>query len=184
MTDIPGWFGYAPFWDAAVSTAPPGATLLEVGVFCGKSLAYLGALARASGKGLKVVGVDTFRGSPEHHGASSNLNEMPPFALAALCMEHLDAAGVLDDVYLIRADSVRAAELFAAGSLWAVMIDADHSEEAVSKDIAAWQAKVTPGGLLGGDDVWSFPGVRGAVGRLLPGATVAPDRCWWEQRTG
>jgi len=180
--EIPGWFEYAPFWERAVATAPPGSALVEVGVFCGKSLAHLARLAKAANKGLTVVGVDTFRGSPEHHGDASNLNELPPFALAALCMQHLDAAGVLDDVTLIRSDSVRAAKLFADGSLWAVFLDADHSEAAVSADIGAWAPKVSPGGLLGGDDYHTFPGVKAAVDRMLPGATV--PGCWWEIQKG
>lgn len=177
MSEIPGWFNYAPFWDEAVRTAPEGATIVEVGVFCGKSLAYLAKIAKASGKNLKIVGVDTFRGSPEHHGTSSNLNELPPFALAEICMGHLAEAGVIDDVYLIRADSVRAAKLFDYGGVWACFIDADHSEAAVEADIRAW-APIT-GCMLGGDDYWSYPGVRAAVDRLLENVTVSPDRCWW-----
>jgi predicted O-methyltransferase YrrM len=185
MQATPGWFNYAPFWDDAVATAPEGATLLEVGVFCGKSLAYLARAAKASGKGLKVVGVDTFEGSPEHRdGSAGNLHELPRFALAALCMQYLETAGVLNDVFLIRAESVKAAALFADASLHAVFLDADHSEEAVRADVLAWSQKVAPGGFLGGDDYHIFPGVKAAVDALVPGATTAAGQCWWEAQRG
>ncbi|TXI11126.1 MAG: class I SAM-dependent methyltransferase [Rhizobium sp.] len=194
MGRIPGWFDYAPFWDRAVATAPPGAALVEVGVFCGKSLAHLARIAKAADRGLRVYGVDTFRGSPEHHGAASNLHELPPFTLASLCMEFLDAAGVLDDVTLIRAPSVTAAKVFADDSLHAVFLDADHSEGAVAADIAAWLPKLNRfktylggalTGMFGGDDYHTFPGVKAAVDRCFGPAVVAPpDRCWWELREG
>lgn len=179
--DIPGWFNYAPFWDRAIATAPAGAVLVEVGVFCGKSLAHVAREALAAGKGLRVVGVDTFGGSPEHFGAASNLDELPPFALAAMCCQYLEAAGVLDDVTLMRSDSARAAQWFADGSVWAVFLDADHTEDAVARDVRAWRDKVAPGGWLGGDDYHTFPGVKAAVDREFGGAASVPG-CWWEYR--
>lgn len=180
---IPGWFDYAAFWDAAIASAPSGATLVEVGVFCGKSLAHIAREAKAANKGLRVVGVDSFGGSPEHLGQASNLNELPPFTLAQLCCEFLSAAGVLDDVTLIRSDSAKAAQWFADGSVWAVFIDADHSEEGVTRDIRAWRPKVAKGGWLGGDDYYTFPGVKAAVDREFGGAALVPG-CWWQIEGG
>lgn len=184
MNEIPGWYSYSEFWRRAVATAPVGATLVEVGVFCGKSLADLARMAKEANKGLRIVGVDTFGGSPEHMGQASNLNELPPYALASLCMGYLHAAGVINDVTLIAADSVRASQLFASNSLHAVFLDADHSEEAVGNDIASWRPKVSYSGWLGGDDYWTFSGVKVVVDRWFPAATVAPDRCWWEIQKG
>lgn len=175
---IPGWYGYRPFWEKAVATAPPGAVLVEVGVFCGRSLADLAVLARDSGKDLTVIGVDTFGGSEEH----GFLAGLPRGALAREAWVNLDAAGVLGDVTLLVSDSVRAARLFPGGSVWAVFLDADHSEAAVAADVRAWALKLSSGGWLGGDDVWVFPGVKAAVDRLIPRADYHPDRCWWEVR--
>jgi hypothetical protein len=53
-------------------------------------------------------------------------------------------------------------------SLDFVFIDADHSEMAVSDDIACWQSKVRAGGWLGGHDYnGHFPGVIRAVDRVF-----------------
>lgn len=179
--DIPGWFGWQAHTDRVVAEAPPGSVLVEVGVFCGKSLAYLARRARAADKGLAVVGVDHFRGSPEFGADFARDNA--PNALASAAYHYLHAAGVLGDVSLLVADSVRAARLFPDGSVWSVFLDGDHREAAVAADIAAWLPKVRPGGWLGGDDVWDFDGVRAAVGAAFPDLPLDRDRCWWELRT-
>ncbi len=48
-TAVPGWYGYRGFWQKAVASAPEGATRVEIGVFCGKSLIDLVGIVRASG---------------------------------------------------------------------------------------------------------------------------------------
>ncbi len=56
------------------------------------------------------------------------------------------------------------------GELDFVFIDADHTEQAVALDIAAWQDKIRPGGWLGGHDYSKkFPGVIKAVNRAFYG---------------
>jgi hypothetical protein len=172
--DIPGWYAFRPFYEGAVADSPPGATLVEVGVFCGRSLADLARMARASGKGLRVVGVDTFRGSPEFAGMvmwhGRPFDEAPPGALVFECFSQLHHAGLLDDVALLVSDSVRAAGLFADGSVHAVMLDGAHDEASVAADIDAWWPKVAPGGVLAGDDldVPGFEGIRAAVASRFP----------------
>lgn len=53
-------------------------------------------------------------------------------------------------------------------SLDFVFIDADHSEAAVTDDIAHWRKKVKSGGWLGGHDYNAkFPGVMAAVNRMF-----------------
>lgn len=187
--EIAGWFGFAEYTDKVVSLAPPGSTLVELGVFCGKSLSHLALQAKAADKGLRVVGVDTFRGSPEFNGRvffdNRPLSECHPGAIINEFMAVMDAQGLTyRDYELIVADSSRAAEYFADGSVYSVFIDADHSEAGVRCDIEAWAPKIGPGGWMGGDDIHIFPGVKAAVNDLLPQARIEPERCWWEvQRT-
>lgn len=62
--------------------------------------------------------------------------------------------------------SVQGAMLHHDASLDLAFIDADHSEQAVAEDIAAWWPKVKPGGWLGGHDyeTTGMPtGVKAAV---------------------
>ena len=185
---IPGWYAFRPFYERAVATAPPGATLVEVGVFCGRSLADLAAMARASGKGLRVVGVDNFLGSPEFDGLvmweGKPFGDAPPGALIFECFSQLHSAGVLGDVSVVASDSIRAAGFFPDGSVHAVMLDAAHDESSVAADIDAWWPKVAPGGFLAGDDldVPGFPGVRAAAESRFPAFGV--DGATWVVRKG
>lgn len=176
-SSTPGWYGYRQFWEQAVATAPDGSVLVEIGVFCGRSLIDIVRMVRESGKSLTVVGVDTFRGSREH---TAILNVMPNGALPRECWLALQEAGVLDDVTLMTCDSVRAAKLFIDRSIHAAFIDADHSAEAVEADIAAWKPKIAFGGMLGGDDYGVFPGVKEAVENAIPYYAAPTDgRTWW-----
>lgn len=49
-----------------------------------------------------------------------------------------------------------------------IFIDADHSYEAVKKDIIAWYPKVRKGGIISGHDI-NLEGVKMAVSELLNG---------------
>lgn len=187
--EIPGWFGFAAYSDMVVQLAPPGSTLVELGVFCGKSLVYLAQKAKAANKRLKVVGVDTFRGSPEFVEKvffdKTPIFECHPGTIIKETFGMLHNAGLnYRDVQLIVADSSAAADFFADRSVYSVMIDADHSEAAVRCDIEAWYPKLVPGGWMAGDDIHLFPGVRAAVDDLIIDARIEPGRCWWETQKG
>ena len=176
--EIPGWFSFREWYERVAAECPPGSTLVELGVFCGKSLAFLAAAVR--GKGCRVVGVDTFLGSPEFADqvrgpGGSPWGEFPTGQLAQQAVSHLSAAGVLNDVSLVVSDSARAADLFADGSVWAVMADAGHDADSVERDARAWWPKVAPGGWMAFDDFdTGFPGVRRGLLRVFPEGAV-PD---------
>lgn len=182
--EVAGWFGFADVYDRAIASAPPDSALVEVGVFCGKSLIYLAQKAKEANKGLRVYGVDTFRGSPEFDGRvwfdGKPLNECHPGALVAECFANLTTAGLENDVTLIVSDSAKAADSFTAGDVHLVFLDAGHDYTSVHRDLSAWSAKVRRGGILAGDDYWTFAGVRCAVDDLVPDVKVNPGRCWWE----
>lgn len=184
--DIFGWFFWPDLYDRAVETAPYGATLVEVGVFFGRSLAYLGQKAKDADKGLKVVGVDTWLGSPEFDGSiwigddRIPINKMPPGFVLQQCYANLVGLGLQDTVSLFVSDSVKAADLFSERSCHMVFIDANHEEWAVAADIEAWQGKVAFGGILAGHDYdVGFPGVVAAVdGAFGSRVMKAQGGCW------
>lgn len=82
---------------------------------------------------------------------------------------------------VLRMESVEAAPIVADASLDFVFIDAEHSYRSVLQDIAAWQPKVRPGGLLMGHDFSpKYPGVQRAVSEVFPYAEVDTfSRVWW-----
>lgn len=190
-TDIFGWFSWPELYDRAVETAPYGATLVEVGVFFGRSLAYLGQRAKEANKGLRVVGIDTFKGSPEfdgglfvqYEGRKVPILEMPSGFILQQAFENLDALGLMGTVSLIVSDSAQAASLFADRSCHMVFIDADHQEPAVARDIDAWTPKVAFGGIMAGHDYDDgFPGVIAAVDRAFGSRVESITGNCWEVR--
>lgn len=157
-------------------------TWVEVGVFHGGSLAWLGVEVVNRGLPVTIHAVDTFQGwegtlRGDALRASFDRNTEPLRA-------HL---GERFQVHAM--PSVEAARNFADGSLDVVWIDADHSYEAVLADIAAWWPKVRPGGWIGGDD-YSEREVRRAVRRsisrdllrVVPGDRNGIPWHWWLAR--
>jgi predicted O-methyltransferase YrrM len=80
---------------------------------------------------------------------------------------------------LIPGQSVHAARLFDDQSVDCVFIDACHETPAVIADLDAWIPKITPGGILAGDD-FRWESVRCAVHQRLGEvqATQSGD-VWW-----
>jgi hypothetical protein len=182
---VAGWGGFESFYDRVVEQAPPGSSLVEVGVFCGKTLIHLAKAAKRADKGLKVYGVDTFQGSPEFAGrvwfGDKPFAECHPATIMAECFTQLINHDVQDDVTLIVSDSAKAADLFYAQSVFMVFIDAAHDFESVMRDIHAWSPKVERGGYIAGDDIEVFPTVKQAVTECF-GTEYESPGSWWEKR--
>ena len=184
--EIFGWFDWEELYDRAVESAPPGSALVELGVFFGCSLAYLARKAKDANKGLRVYGVDTWKGSPEFDG-SVWVNDMPindtgPGFLLGSCYANLAERGLANDVILIVSDSADAASLFKDEAVHMVFVDAAHDEAGVARDIAAWRSRVKPGGIMAGHDYREsdgFPGVKAAVDAAF-GDAVKGVGSWWE----
>jgi len=184
--DIPGWYAFPQLYEDIVRTARTG-TLVEVGTYLGKSLCHLGQLVKESGKPLKVVGVDTCRGTGEENGTDNHAAAVKQGngTFAGQLHKNVIDCGLADTITLLVTDSLTAASLFPDDSLPFVMIDAAHDYQSVCDDIKAWLPKVCKGGVLAGDDmgvpgevhpIW--PGVRDAVTKLLPGWEHFPHAAW------
>lgn len=182
-----GWYFYQRLHERMLADAPDGALFIELGVFVGKSITGLLERADELGKSIRVVGVDHFLGSPEFHGPHAVYYGDKPFHEAPVGCLAQAAVSVLKDemhrIQLIVSDTVRAADLFADQSVYAVTVDAGHEEEDVTNDVAAWYPKVMPGGWIGGDDYGpGFPGVMRAVDELFPEAFTTLAENWWLHR--
>jgi len=67
------------------------------------------------------------------------------------------------------------------GSLDCAFVDAEHTYEGVTRDIALWLPKVKPGGWIGGHDYRAprFPGVQRAVDEAFGTIESDIDRTWF-----
>jgi hypothetical protein len=182
--DIPGWFHWRDHQEEVAAHFPDGSRFVEVGCYLGRSICSLGEVVREAGLGIRIVGVDTARGSgPEGRGGNDAHGPAVDHGggtFAGLLHRNIIDCGLADSVQLLISDSVTAADFFADGSLAWVHIDARHEYESVVADIQAWAPKVMPGGWLSGDDYhpdW-WPGVVRAVSETLPDAHSWESMQW------
>ena len=146
----------------------------EIGVFDGGTSFYL----LQSFPNLRLVSVDPY--VPYNEYDKERLAQAEKTAAQRLL--HFGARSVR-----LKESSVSAAEMFPAGGLDFVFIDADHSYEAVKADIAAWYPTVRSGGLFSGHD-YRWPGVQQAVNefaaaeKLRGFCSPKESDIWWFQK--
>jgi predicted O-methyltransferase YrrM len=142
------------------TAAVPGAPIVEIGSYCGRSTIWLGAAAREAG--TAVFTVDHHRGSEEnqagwdHHdptlvdAATGRMDTLPVFrrTIAAAGLEDVVVGVVGGSPLVARHWSTPAAMVF---------IDGGHGEEPARRDFEGWSPHVAPGGVLAIHDVFADP---------------------------
>lgn len=149
-------------WDAAVAAGAtvPGAPMLEVGSYCGRSTIWLGDAAERSG--VVLFAVDHHRGSEEnqagwdHHDCEvvdERIGKMDtlPFFRAAI-----HDAGLEDSVIAVVGKSPLVAATWTT-PLSLLFIDGGHGEEPARLDYEGWAPHVAVGGTLAIHDVFPDP---------------------------
>lgn len=175
---IHGWFDWEPLYRRIVDSCDRPMTVVEMGVWQGKSAIYLANRIKQSGKPIEFFAVDTFESSPETDAHLASL--APGLTLLEVYERNLQACDCADVVQTVVADSLTAAAQFADGTLDFVYIDGAHDYDSVVADLAAWTPKVKPGGLIAGHDYnpGAWPGVVRAVQERFP--KHRNPGSWWE----
>jgi predicted O-methyltransferase YrrM len=144
----------------AAAAAVPGAPLLEVGTYCGKSSVYLGAAARVAGTVL--VTVDHHRGSEENQPgwefhepdlvdpAVGRMDTLPWFRRT------IHDAGLEGTVVAVVGDSPTVSRVWSTPCAL-VFIDGGHGDEPARVDYECWTPFVAEGGYLAIHDVFPDP---------------------------
>jgi predicted O-methyltransferase YrrM len=172
----------------AASTRCPGAPLLEVGSYCGRSTVWLGGAAQACGTVLFAV--DHHRGSEEnqagweHHDPTvidariGRMDTLPIFRAA------IYDAGVEDSVVAIVGQSPTVAKFWST-PLAFLFIDGGHGVEPARADYEGWTPHVALGGTLAIHDVFPNPadGGRAPYEQIFQPA-LASGRFELESATG
>ncbi len=149
-------------WDAAVAAtgAVPGAPMLEVGSYCGRSTIWLGDAAERSG--VVLFALDHHRGSEEnqagwdHHDAEvvdariAKMDTLPFFRAA------IHDAALEDSVIAVVGRSPVVAATWTT-PLSLLFIDGGHGEEPARLDYEGWTPHVAVGGTLAIHDVFPDP---------------------------
>lgn len=148
----------------AAAAAVPGAPLLEVGSYCGKSSVYLGAAARDSATVL--VAIDHHRGSEENqpgwefHEPDLVDDELGVMDTLPWFRRTVHSAGLEPHVVAVVGDSPTVASFWSTPCAL-VFIDGGHGEEPASTDFELWTPCVAPGGSLAIHDVFPDPAEGG-----------------------
>lgn len=145
--NIDGWFSFPKLYSEMVRKFPSGSRLVEVGSYFGCSFSYLVIEAINSGKTFDIVAVDACPWPSVEPNFTKN---MEPFS------GHFRT--------LFGGDSFDRAKDFEDKSIDFCFIDANHTYEFISRDIAAYLPKMKPGGVIAGHDYnLCHPGVMQAV---------------------
>jgi predicted O-methyltransferase YrrM len=149
---------YAAALEAAA--AVPGAPLVEIGTYCGRSTVWLGAAARRAGTVLFTV--DHHRGSEENQagwefhdaslvdGRTGRMDTLPVFRRT------IEDAGLEDAVVAVVGSSPVVARHWTTPAAL-VFIDGGHGVEPARADYEGWSGVVAPGGRLAIHDVFPDP---------------------------
>lgn len=164
--NIQGWFNCEPLYKRMVEEAKDGATFVEVGVWKGKSAAFMGVEIINSGKDIVLYAIDNFQGGPELQNDPSVAGQ----TLFQECMENLSS--VADVVRVLPMSSIDAVDIVEDGTVDFIYIDGSHEYDSVKADILAWLPKVKIGGVMAGDDYSTqyHLGVKRAVDEIFPAA--------------
>jgi predicted O-methyltransferase YrrM len=142
------------------AAAVPGAPLVEIGTYCGRSTIWLGAAARDAGTVLFTV--DHHRGSEENQagwqfhdeslvdGRTGRMDTLPVFRRT------IEAAGLEDVVVAVVGPSPVVARHWTTPAAL-VFIDGGHGVEPARADYEGWSGAVAPGGRLAIHDVFPDP---------------------------
>jgi hypothetical protein len=169
LTEGENWFTYPNLYTHIVKAAPSTAHFVEVGVWKGRSAAFLAVEIINSGKNITLDLVDTWEGSEEHLPLQYDLFEV----------FKKNISPVEPYVNIKRMDSLSAALAYANRSLDFVFIDAAHDYESVKADILAWMPKIKSGGYLAGHDYPTWEGVTKAVNEIIGAENIqSAESCW------
>jgi len=164
---IKGWFDFRCFYDSMVEQFDSG-LFVELGTWQGKSLLYLAEKVKESGKDIKLVGIDTFEGTGGMLAESGMTSDQ-------VYNKYLQNIEPFKDIITTHRGSTHDLHtLFKDESIDFLFIDADHSYEAVRKDIELWFPKVKTGGIISGHDYTTLYGygVVRAVDEFFEGRKV------------
>lgn len=175
--EIPGWFSYEFLYDKFVEESAENSKIVEIGSFFGRSTNYLMSKVKESGKNIKVDVIDTFKGTLDEEIHIDILKENNN----DIYQNFYDNVQNKDNLTIIKDTSHNSSNLYLNGNIDFLMIDADHSYEAVKSDINDYYYKVKPGGIISGDDYNVFDGTTLAVNEFFRNSQNITDNGinWW-----
>jgi hypothetical protein len=165
------WFRREELYTSFIKLIPDNSIFVEMGVWKGKSVAYLGVEIINSKKNIKCYAIDTFTGSQEAIQQSHpDIKD-----LYNIFLNNIEP--IKDVVVSVKKASIDAVKDFKDKSIDIIFIDGDHSYEEVNRDIHIWFPKVKDGGIIAGHD-YSLESVSRAVSNYFTSDLIITQGCW------
>jgi len=168
------FFNYMPFY-RYVATIDRFTRFVEVGVYTGASCAFLARQLLDRGAKFELYAVDLW----DQVNAETDYERQVGTPIWNEFIDRLRRDGLFEHVRVLKAESAKAAEQFADGSVDFAFIDANHEKPHVIADIKAWLPKIRVGGMLAGHDYGEPCGVKEAVDELLGERISLNGTCWY-----
>jgi hypothetical protein len=180
---IDGWCHYTPLIAEMIRDCDSKrrSTIVELGVWKGKSSAFLGVEAINSGKPITHVMVDHFKGTAGEAQHEQDEDVKAGRLRDVFWANTAPLRGMATSegyqFHLHPSDTIEAAKHYDRVDY--VLVDAGHTFDDVMRDLTAWVPKIDRGGVIGGDD-YDWPGVKRAVHAYfgLVGLTVHVCSPW------
>ena len=165
-TDIQGWTSpcMMQIYDEQLTGfGRAKAKIAEVGCFKGRSTVYLASEVKRRLKNVTVYAIDHWEGNADEPDMVPLVEDAKKRGgLYQEFIRNINRCGVADVIVPMKMPSVEAAKQFKDGELAFCYIDAGHSYEDVSADLAAFGPKVHYNSVMAGHDI-ARPGVKQAV---------------------
>ncbi|MCK9371488.1 glycosyltransferase [Candidatus Dojkabacteria bacterium] len=160
MKQLPeGWFSDQDIitYRELVSSIPNNGFLLELGSWKGRSICSIADLI--IDKNIHVSIVDTFQGTESEGDAHKEAKDID---LKKVFLENIESFGLSKYITVYQETTDNAVKNFQDGTFNFIFIDADHTKDAVTKDINNYRPKLNQDGILSGHD-FAWHGVREAL---------------------
>jgi len=149
---IDGWFSYEYIYKDVVAQAKDGSLFVEIGSFKGRSTAFMCVEIANSGKDIKFECIDPLE--LISHYAESAIDQPEVFTDYNVVKFHERLMPVKEYYTLQQLTSNEAVNLYKDGSIDFLLIDGDHSFEAVKNDVNIFIPKMKADGLIACDDAF------------------------------
>jgi predicted O-methyltransferase YrrM len=174
---VPGWFTFPKLYHYMVQYYND-AHFVEIGAWQGSSTAFMAVEIINSGKNIKFDIVDSWNRFAIDGLHVLNPELFPDDYVYQLFLENMKP--VQHVINPIRMDSATAAVNYKDESLDFIFIDADHSYEAVTRDLQAWFPKLKKNGHIAGHDYVDDERVYKAVRDFfnIDDTAFCGENCW------
>lgn len=150
-SEIPGWCDYEDLYKEFALRLANNSVFVELGVWQGRSICFLGEQVRSLGKIPNIFAVDTFEGSENEAFHKQVVGELGG-SLLSVFEQNLSDLKLSDLINILPYESIFAAHTFEDESIDIAFVDANHAYEFVLRDLDFWYPKVKKGGIFSGHD--------------------------------